>query len=98
MDEMDRDFCYSPCSPFRPFRPFLSILCPFPPLLQMPNCYKAKENYKVRSHMKVIIVGAGFSGMSAAHHLVKNQNIHVTLIDKNNYSKFTPLLYQVATS
>jgi NADH dehydrogenase len=47
---------------------------------------------------KVIIVGGGFAGMSCAKKLVANRSIHVTLIDKNNYNKFTPLLYQVATS
>lgn len=46
----------------------------------------------------VIIVGGGFAGMSAAKKLIADQNVHVTLIDKNNYHEFTPLLYQVATS
>src|SRR5437868_3375139 len=46
----------------------------------------------------VIIVGGGFAGMNCAHRLLKNKNVHITLIDKNNYNKFTPLLYQVATS
>lgn len=45
----------------------------------------------------VIIVGGGFAGMSCAHELVK-KGVRVTLVDKNNYHKFTPLLYQVATS
>ncbi len=51
-----------------------------------------------RAYMKVIIVGAGFSGLTCAQHLVKDSKVHVTLIDSNNFSKFTPLLYQVATS
>lgn len=47
---------------------------------------------------KVIIVGAGFAGVACAYHLVKlSDQVHVTLIDKNDYTQFKPLLYQVAT-
>jgi NADH dehydrogenase len=44
----------------------------------------------------VIIVGAGFAGLSAVGGLRK-AGIKVTVIDKNLYSTFQPLLYQVAT-
>jgi NADH:ubiquinone reductase (H+-translocating) len=44
----------------------------------------------------VVIVGAGFAGLSAAGTLRKS-GAHVTVIDKNLYSTFQPLLYQVAT-
>jgi len=44
----------------------------------------------------VIIVGAGFAGLSAVSHLRKT-GFTVTVIDKNLYSTFQPLLYQVAT-
>lgn len=47
---------------------------------------------------RVVIVGGGFAGMACAKKLIENPAIHVTLIDRNNYHKFTPLLYQVATS
>ena len=50
------------------------------------------------SKKHVIIVGCGFAGMGCAHKLVDHQNVHITLIDKNNYNDFKPLLYQVATS
>ena len=43
-----------------------------------------------------IIVGAGFAGLSAVDGLRK-AGLHVTVIDKNLYSTFQPLLYQVAT-
>jgi NADH dehydrogenase len=48
--------------------------------------------------MKVIIVGGGFAGINMAKRLADNKNIRVTLVDKNNYHFFPPLLYQVATS
>lgn len=50
------------------------------------------------SGKRVIVVGGGFAGMSCAQKLIGHKNIHVTLLDKNNYHEFTPLLYQVATS
>src|SRR5215831_10020127 len=44
----------------------------------------------------VVIVGAGFAGLSAVGTLRK-AGVRVTVIDKNLYSAFQPLLYQVAT-
>jgi len=46
---------------------------------------------------KVVIVGGGFAGINLAQKLSKNQNFQITLVDKNNYNFFPPLLYQVAT-
>src|SRR5215472_9827183 len=46
---------------------------------------------------RVVIVGAGFGGLEAAEHLA-HVPVEVTLIDRNNYHTFQPLLYQVATS
>jgi len=43
-----------------------------------------------------IIIGAGFAGQSAVDGLRK-AGLRVTMIDKNLYSTFQPLLYQVAT-
>lgn len=48
-----------------------------------------------RKHL--IIVGGGFGGITAAKKL-KNVDVDVTLIDKNNHHLFQPLLYQVATA
>src|ERR1700760_320702 len=45
---------------------------------------------------KVVIVGGGFGGLSAAKHL-HSSLVEVTLIDRRNYHLFQPLLYQVAT-
>jgi NADH dehydrogenase len=44
----------------------------------------------------VVIVGAGFAGLSAVGKLYK-AGVQVTVVDKNLYSTFQPLLYQVAT-
>jgi len=46
----------------------------------------------------VVIVGGGFAGLGCARHLSAKNEVRVTLIDKNNYHQFQPLLYQVATS
>ena len=46
---------------------------------------------------RIVIIGAGFGGLSAAKELVDSDN-HVTIIDKTNHHLFQPLLYQVATA
>lgn len=46
---------------------------------------------------RVVIVGAGFAGLTLAKKL-SSKYFQVILIDKNNYHQFQPLLYQVATS
>jgi NADH dehydrogenase len=45
----------------------------------------------------VVIVGGGFAGIGCAKELAKH-GCTVTLIDRNNYHQFQPLLYQVATA
>ena len=45
---------------------------------------------------RVVIVGGGFGGLSAARAL-RNAPVSVTLIDRRNYHLFRPMLYQVAT-
>src|SRR5271170_3916963 len=48
------------------------------------------------SRSKVIIIGGGFGGLSAAQKL-KSAPVDVTLIDRRNFHLFQPLMYQVAT-
>src|SRR5688500_11007919 len=48
--------------------------------------------------MKVVIVGGGFGGLNLAKKLVCKKDLHVTLVDLNNYHFFPPLIYQVATA
>jgi NADH dehydrogenase len=45
----------------------------------------------------VVIVGAGFGGVACAQKL-GDEGVPVTLIDRNNYHQYQPLLYQVATA
>ncbi|WP_185858388.1 NAD(P)/FAD-dependent oxidoreductase [Blattabacterium cuenoti] len=51
----------------------------------------------VNNLKRVVIIGAGFSGLQVAKKLRKDK-FQVVLVDKNNYHTFQPLLYQVATA
>lgn len=46
---------------------------------------------------RVVIVGAGFGGLLAARTLARYP-VQVTLVDRQNFHVFQPLLYQVATA
>jgi NADH dehydrogenase len=46
----------------------------------------------------VVVVGGGFAGVACAKRLAGRQDVHVTLLDRNGYHQFQPLLYQVATA
>ena len=49
---------------------------------------------------RIVIVGGGFGGLHLVRHLEKRLRrgeADVTLVDRSNFSLFTPLLYQVAT-
>ncbi|GMU85698.1 MAG: dehydrogenase [Ignavibacteriales bacterium] len=46
---------------------------------------------------KIVIVGGGFGGLTAAKEL-RNSEFDVTIIDRTNHHLFQPLLYQVATA
>src|ERR1700733_4955480 len=50
----------------------------------------------VRPHPRVVIVGAGFGGLLCARAL-RGGPVDVTIVDRQNYHLFTPLLYQVAS-
>jgi NADH dehydrogenase len=50
-----------------------------------------------RARPHVVIVGAGFGGLSAAKALARAP-VDVTVIDRQNHHCFQPLLYQVATA
>ncbi|HEV3396879.1 MAG TPA: FAD-dependent oxidoreductase, partial [Xanthobacteraceae bacterium] len=46
---------------------------------------------------RIVIVGAGFGGLSAAKALARTP-ARIVVIDERNYHLFQPLLYQVATA
>ena len=46
---------------------------------------------------EIVIIGGGFAGINLARRLTNVTGFHITLVDKNNYNFFPPLLYQVAT-
>ena len=46
---------------------------------------------------RVVVVGAGFGGLSAARALI-DRPVEVTVVDQRNFHTFQPLLYEVATA
>ena len=46
---------------------------------------------------KIVVIGGGFAGIIIAKELAHNKHYSVTLVDRNTYNFFPPLLYQVAT-
>lgn len=58
-----------------------------------------RDDTHVQSEQRphVVIVGAGFGGLTCAAQL-RDAPVRVTLIDRHNYHLFQPLLYQIATA
>ena len=50
-----------------------------------------------RALPRVVIIGGGFGGLSAARCLARNP-VRITVADRKNHHTFQPLLYQVATA
>ena len=48
------------------------------------------------SPKRVVIVGGGFAGLTAARGLARERGVEVTVLDRRNHHLFQPLLYQVA--
>ena len=46
---------------------------------------------------RIVILGAGFAGLTAAKQLAKLA-VDLTIVDQRNHHLFQPLLYQVATA
>lgn len=53
--------------------------------------------YSDKEPKRIVIAGMGFAGLNAARGLC-DAGLNVTVIDRNNYHLFQPLLYQVATA
>lgn len=56
-----------------------------------------KANIPETRQPRVVIVGCGFAGLEVAKGL-KDKDVQVVMLDRNNYHTFIPLLYQVATA
>ncbi|WP_461151986.1 NAD(P)/FAD-dependent oxidoreductase [Spirosoma pulveris] len=56
---------------------------------------KAETRQAVKKH--IVVIGGGFAGLNFIQKMVGYPGYTITLVDKNNYNYFTPLLYQVAT-
>jgi NADH:quinone reductase (non-electrogenic) len=69
---------------------------PETPLLSLPS-QSAPLPSAIGHLPRVVIVGAGFGGLSAAMAL-RGEKVQVTVIDRRNHHLFQPLLYQVATA
>lgn len=51
---------------------------------------RMKDNAK-----RIVVVGGGFAGINLVKKLARDDRFQVTLVDRNNYHSFSPLLYQV---
>ena len=45
----------------------------------------------------IVVIGGGLAGQNLAGRLARDKDVSITLVDRNNYCFFPPLLYQVAT-
>ncbi len=52
----------------------------------------------MQNKTRIVIIGAGFAGLWAARRLTREKNLDITVVDRNNYHTFLPLLYQVAAA
>jgi NADH dehydrogenase len=57
----------------------------------------AIQQRQVKDLPQVVVVGSGFGGLRVAKAL-RNAPVRVTVIDRNNYHLFQPLLYWIATA
>jgi NADH:ubiquinone reductase (H+-translocating) len=67
-------------------------------ILASPSILESRENEPPQDPRKhIVVIGGGFAGLNFIQHLYNSKHYRITLVDKNNYNYFTPLLYQVAT-
>jgi NADH dehydrogenase len=44
-------------------------------------------------HKHIVIIGGGFAGLNLAFRLSRSRDYQITLVDRNNYNYFPPLVY-----
>ena len=61
--------------------------------------YRSRQAAKIFSRESIVILGAGFAGLTAAQTLARyaGAGLRITVIDRENYHTFTPMLYEVAS-
>jgi len=57
----------------------------------------AKHSKRDHPNASAVVVGGGFAGVACAKELAEH-GVRVTMLDRNNYHQFQPLLYQLATA
>jgi NADH dehydrogenase len=62
-----------------------------------PDAATAVVDAPPRERKRVVVIGAGFAGIAAAHAL-RHADVEIVVIDRRNHHIFQPLLYQVATA
>ncbi|MGD0506719.1 MAG: NAD(P)/FAD-dependent oxidoreductase [Terriglobales bacterium] len=67
------------------------------PLKLQPKLQTKLEATAGKPRPRVVIVGAGFGGLTAARRIARLP-VQVTVVDRKNHHTFQPLLYQVATA
>ncbi|MGN6565625.1 MAG: NAD(P)/FAD-dependent oxidoreductase, partial [Thermomicrobiales bacterium] len=68
-------------------------------LVRREQTAHARPRQSTPDARRVVILGAGFAGLTAARTLARQIDglpVSITLVDRDNYHLFTPLLYQVA--
>ncbi|MGJ1312185.1 FAD/NAD(P)-binding protein [Sphingobacterium lactis] len=51
------------------------------------------SNNKLHDPIKIIVIGGGFAGINIIKSLAESEEFNITLVDKNNYNFFPPLIY-----
>jgi len=64
-------------------------------IIIVKNYTNKEASVKTENLPRVVIIGAGFGGLETAQRL-RNAPVNITLINRQNYHLFQPLLYQVA--
>lgn len=58
--------------------------------------FTTTEFFVMEKH--IVIVGGGFAGLNLIKTIGDDERFRITLVDRNNYHFFPPLIYQVATA